>query len=336
MGVRVEVLRGGELESVHTVDVAVVREDRLVARAGSPDRRLFARSAVKPFQALPLVDDGVMDRYDLGAEELALACASHNGEPRHVAVARSTLAKAGLDASALACGPHPPFDDDAANALRREGETPGRIHNNCSGKHAGMMALAAAHGWDVTGYQRPEHPVQQRMLDEIERWTGVDRSEMATGVDGCGVVTFAVPLEALARGFARLGAAAEAGERGPAAVVGAMTAHPFLVGGTGRLCTRLMEVTDGRVVAKVGAEGVYGAAVPERGLGIGLKARDGAKRAGEAALLGVLDALGVLGADERDALAKWWRPDVRNTRDEVVGSIRSVVELERDTEVAGG
>ena len=328
MGARVEVMRGGIVESVHDVDVAVVRGDDLAARAGSPDRVLFARSAVKPFQALPLVEDGVLDRYGLGLEELALACASHSSEPRHVAVARSTLEKAGVEASALACGPHPPFDEEAAAALRAAGEAPGRIHNNCSGKHAGMLALAKAHGWPLEGYHEPGHPVQQRMLDEIERWTGVDRSAIRTGVDGCGVVTFAVPLAGLARAFGRLAAAASAGEPGPETVVEAMAAHPFLVAGSGRLGTRLAEVTGGRVLAKVGAEGVYGAMVRDRELGIALKARDGAKRAGETALMGVLEALGVLEPDEWDALESWARPVVRNTRDEAVGGVRPVVELE--------
>lgn len=329
-GARVEVTRGGTVESVHHIDVAVMRGDALVARAGDPDRVMFARSAVKPFQALPLVEDGVLDRYGLGLEELALACASHNGEPRHVAVVRSTLEKAGQSESALACGPHTPFDDDAADALRAAGRTPGRIHNNCSGKHAGMLALAAAHDWPVEGYQAADHPVQRRMLDEIERWTGVDRTAIATGVDGCGVVTFAFPLQGLARAFARLVRAAGAGQPGPMTVVDAMASHPLLVAGTGRLGTGLAEVTNGRVLAKVGAEGVYGVMVRGRDLGIALKARDGAKRAGEVALLGVLGALDVLEPGEAAALGSRARPKVRNTRDEVVGTLRAVVELEVD------
>ncbi|MDX1673761.1 MAG: asparaginase, partial [Longimicrobiales bacterium] len=212
---------------------------------------------------------------------------------------------------------------------------PGRIHNNCSGKHAGMLALAVAHDWPTEGYQAEGHPVQARMRAEIERWTAVDRSEIATGVDGCGVVTFSLPVAGLARAFAGLGAAAVAGEPGPAAVVGAMTAHPFLVGGTDRLCTRLMEATAGRVIAKVGAEGVYGA-LTRGGLGIGLKARDGAKRAAEVALLGVLEALDELEPGAREALERWARPDVRNTRGEVVGGVRPVVELEMVGDIVAG
>lgn len=332
---QVEVARGGLVESVHDVDVAVARGDTVVARAGEPGRMLFARSAVKPFQALPLVEDGVVERYGLTSEELALACASHSGEPRHVEVARSVLEKVGLPESALACGPHEPFDDSAREALRAAGRAPGRAHNNCSGKHAGMLALASAHGWPTEGYQEADHPVQLRMLAEIARWTGLDVSEIGTAVDGCGVVTFAMPLAALARAFARLAAAAEVGDPGPAAVVTAMTTHPFLVGGTDRLCTRLMEVTGGRILAKVGAEGVYGAAALDRGLGLALKARDGAKRAAEVALLGLLDDLGLLQPGELAQLDRWARPEVRNTRDEVVGRIRPVVALDAEAGAPG-
>lgn len=323
--IRVEVARGGEVESVHTVDAAVVAEDRIVAAAGAPSRVVFARSAVKPFQALPLVQDGVLDGFGLGPEALAVACASHSGEPRHVEVVRSVLDAIGLPESALACGPHEPFADAARDALRARGLEPGRIHNNCSGKHAGMLALAAAHGWPTEGYQEAGHPVQDRMLKEMTRWTGLERSELRTAVDGCGVVTFAMPLAALARAFARLASSAGAGQPAPAAVVAAMTGHPFLVGGTDRLCTRLMEVTGGRIVAKVGAEGVYGAAVPDRGLGIALKTRDGARRAAEPALLGVLEDLGLLDSDQQGALREWARPVVRNTRGEAVGGVRAVV-----------
>ncbi|HSH45445.1 MAG TPA: asparaginase, partial [Longimicrobiales bacterium] len=256
-GARVEVLRGTRVESVHDVDIAVVDGGgRLAAAAGDAEDVIFARSALKPFQALPLVEDGVLDRFGLGEAELALCCASHSGEPRHVEVAARILDRIGRDEEDLACGPHPPFSGDAARALVRDGREPGRIHNNCSGKHGGMLALALAHGWPAAGYQERDHPVQRRMLEEVSRWTGVPEEEVGTAVDGCGVVTFAVPLRALALAFARL---AVAPEGSPAARVrGAMIRNPFLVGGSRRLCTRIMEVSDGRILAKVGAEGVYG------------------------------------------------------------------------------
>lgn len=327
--VRVEVTRGGRVESIHHVDAAVVdAEGRVVARAGRPEEPAFVRSAVKPFQALPLVEDDVLDRFGLTDEELALCCASHSGEPRHVEVAQSILRKTGMEEGALACGPHRPFARAAADRLTADGQVPGRVHNNCSGKHGGMLALALANGWDTDGYQQDGHPVQERMLDEVSRWTGVARDRIDLGVDGCGVITFALPLTALAGAFARLAEAAERGEPGPERVLRVMRSHPFLIGGSDRLCTRLMEVTDGRLVAKVGAEGVYGAVATDQRLGIALKAQDGARRAAEVALLGVLEAMDLIRPEELRELAKWARPELKNTRDERVGGLRSVVVLE--------
>jgi L-asparaginase II len=326
----VEVRRGGAVESLHAVHVAVAdRSGALQAFSGDASLVTFARSAVKPLQALPLVDDGVLQRFGFGVEELALACASHSGQPEHVAVVRRMLAALGEAEDALACGAHAPFHRPSAKALREAGVAPGRAHNNCSGKHAGMMALAKSHGWSVAGYHEASHPVQQRMLRELSVWCDVPASSIPMGVDGCGVATFAVPLRALAGAFGRLGAAAAAGDRAPARVQGAMAAAPHLVAGSDRLCTALMEVTGGRLLAKVGAEGVYGAVVPERGLGIALKVADGAKRAAEPALVGVLHALDVLTSAEVDALARYARPTVENTRGEVVGEVEARMALER-------
>jgi L-asparaginase II len=327
--VRVEVTRGGRVESAHAVDaVAVDGSGRTVLTAGSPQEAVFARSAIKAFQALPLVEDGVVERFGLTSEELALCCASHSGEARHVDAARSILSRIGLGEESLACGPHAPFHGEAARALARAGEEPGRIHNNCSGKHAGMLALAVAHGWETEGYQQADHPVQRRMLAEVARWTGLAESEIPVAVDGCGVATFAVPLTALATAFARLLAAAGADpDGGPARVVGAMAEHPFMVAGTNRLCTALMEATGGRILAKVGAEGVYVAGDRDAGVGVAVKARDGARRAAEVALLAVLEDRGLLDAGSR-ALDRWARPRIRNTRGEDVGSVRAVLDRE--------
>lgn len=320
---RVEVMRGGRVESVHQVDVAVIGSaGDEVLRAGRPEESVFTRSAVKPFQALPLVADGVADRYGLSDEELALCCASHSGEERHVAAARSILDRIGVGEEALACGAHEPFSSAAMEALRAAGRRPGRIHNNCSGKHAGMLALARGRGWPIEGYHQADHPVQQRMLEEMERWAGVDRAVIGTGVDGCGVVTFAFPLMALAGAFARLAGTARSGEGPAGRVVDAMVRNPFMVGGSNRLCTALMEATGGRILAKVGAEGVYGAAALDREWGIALKARDGARRAAEVALMGTLEQLGLLEPDERARLERWASPVLRNTRDEPVGELR--------------
>lgn len=328
MSARVSVIRGGVVESVHRVSVAVAdAEGRLVARAGDPTLVTFYRSAAKPIQALPLVEDSVVERFGITAEELAVCCASHSGERAHVEVVVSLLRKVGMPEDALECGPHAPFHEESAAALVRSGGEPRAIHNNCSGKHAGMLALAAAHGWPAAGYHRAEHPVQRRMRAEISRWSGVPESELGNAVDGCGVPTFAVPLHRMATSFARFAAAAARGE--PAArVVAAMTGYPYFVAGTGRLCTALMECAGDRLFVKLGAEGVYCAGVPGRGLGVALKVEDGANRANEPALVRVLARLGLLDGGDLERLAKFAEPELGNTRGEVVGEVRAEFELE--------
>lgn len=332
-GVWVEVLRGDIVESRHRVHVAVVDAGgRLRASAGEPHLVTFTRSAIKALQALPLVEDGAADRYGISEAELALCCASHGGESFHVEAAQSILDRIGETEDVLACGPHAPFHKPSARALAEAGLEPRRLHNNCSGKHAGMLALARLHDWPTAGYHLPDHPVQRRMLAEVERWAEVPRAEILTGMDGCGVVTFAVPLSALAGVFARLGAAARHGEQGPKRLLAAMHRHPEYLAGTDRLCTDIVRATGGRVVAKVGAEGVYAAGVPEEGIGIALKVEDGARRAAEPALLGVLRSLELISAEEHAALAWYAEPEQTNTLSETVGRIRSVAELE----VSGG
>ncbi len=330
MSAVVEVTRGPLVESRHRVSIAVADgAGRLRARAGNAELVVYARSSVKAFQALPLVEDGAADRFGLSPAELALCCASHNAEPRHLDGVRAILRRIGADEDALACGPHIPMGAAAARALASQGEEPTRIHNNCSGKHAGMLALARHHGWPLAGYHRPEHPVQGRVLDEMARWTGVPGDEIQTGTDGCGVPTFALPLTALAGAFARLAAAARAAEPGPARVVSAMVQNPEYVAGVGRLCTDLMRVAGGRIFAKVGAEGVYCAGIPGAELGVALKVEDGATRAAEPALLAVLSALHLVSEDELGELEAWARPTLLNTRGEHVGAIVARVELER-------
>ena len=329
MAVRVEVWRGAIVESRHEVSVAVAGADgRLRACAGDAELIVFARSAIKPIQALPLVEDGIADRYGFTDEELALACASHNGEPSHVAVARSMLNRIGVSEEQLGCGPDRPFGEAAARALAATGEKPRRIHNNCSGKHAGMMALALGHGWPIVGYIRHDHPVQQRMLAVVSEWSGVPKADIGTAVDGCGVITFALPLARLAGVFGKFAGQARRSGTSAARIARAMTQHPEMVAGDDRLDTDIVRATGGRVLAKVGAEGVFAALVPGAELGIVLKVEDGSKRAAAPALIAVLRALGVLTGEEVGALATYAEPDVTNTRGERVGALRAVVELE--------
>jgi len=325
----VEVRRGPLVESVHLVNVAVVDAGgRLRAGSGRTTQVTFARSAVKPIQAMPVVADGVADHFGFGDRELALCCASHSGEPRHVEGVRWMLERIGVEESALACGPHAPFHEPTAASLARAGERPGRIHNNCSGKHTGMLALARFHGWDVTRYTRADHPVQRRMLDEVARWAGLRVEDVVTGIDGCGVVTFGLPLDRLAYAFALLASAARNGDPGVSAIFGAMTRRPEYVGGTDRLCTVLMRAVDGRIITKTGAEGVYCAAVPGAELGIAIKVEDGGRRASGPALIGVLRSLGLLGDEEMARLTSHAEPTIVNTRGETVGSVQASIELE--------
>lgn len=276
--VLVEVTRGGRVESAHR-GAAVVADATggVVFQAGDIDAAVFPRSAVKAFQALPLVESGAADRLGLSDAEIALACASHGGEAVHVATARAMLAKAGRDPSCLECGAHWPSDADAARALAATGAMPSALHNNCSGKHAGFICLACASGDDPAGYVRPEHPTMRRVTASLAEMTQTSLDERNRGIDGCSIPTYAIPLRALARGFARFGTAGGAAARIRAAVA----ANPFMVAGTGRFDTVLMAALGARVFAKGGAEGVHCAALPALGLGIAVKCDDGAGRAAD-------------------------------------------------------
>lgn len=329
MAAWVEVWRGALVESRHEVSVAVVdAAGRLRAWAGEPNLVTYARSAIKPLQALPLVTDGVVERYEFGAAELAVCCASHNGEPGHVEAVGRILERIGADECELACGATQPLGEAVARRLRELGRAPGRVHNNCSGKHAGMLALALYHGWPRSGYHRADHPVQRRVLAEVGEWARVPVEDLGVAVDGCGVPTVSLPLTALAGAFARFAAAIRVGARGAAAVAEAMVRAPWYVAGSDRLCTELVDAAGGRILAKIGAEGVYCAAIPGAELGVALKVHDGARRAVEPMLVAVLRVLGLLSDDEVAHLARYAHPEMVNTRGEVVGGIRATVALE--------
>ncbi len=307
---RVEQLRGGVVEAWHEVHVAVVDSTGgLVARTGDPELVTFWRSAAKPFQALPLVADGAAERFGLTSEDLALACASHSSEPGQVARVRGLLGKIGCSERDLLCGPHPPLSDRVAQDYQTRGLRLTAVYSNCSGKHAGMLALARHHGWPTEFYTRLEHPVQQRCLAEVSHWTDVPVAAIKTAVDGCGVVCYGLPLRNMAMAYARL-ANAEV-------VVEAMLRHPDLIAGEGRPCTDMMRAHPGRVIVKVGAEGVYCALLPQEGLGVALKVADGHAIASALAMAAVLEAVGLR---PRPA-SLTARPNV-NTRGETVGELR--------------
>ena len=286
---RVEATRGGIVESMHRVSLAITdREGRLIASAGDPGLVTFWRSAAKPFQAMPLVADGAADHFGFGPPELALACASHSSEPVHRSLAGRMLARIEVGEEAMACGPHPPLSSQVADEVVRQGIVMTPVWSNCSGKHAAMLALARFHDWPLTGYQTRRHPVQEAVRREVERWTGVPGDRMVVGVDGCTVVSFGLPLRAMALAYARFGVSMEAPAR---RLRGAMAEEPQLTAGVGRLETDLALATAGRVLAKIGADGVYCASLPEAGLGIALKIEDGDMACLGPALLATLQQL---------------------------------------------
>lgn len=335
------VLRGGRLESLHRGDVAVVDEDgRVLASSGDPSRRVFLRSAAKPFQAMPFLEAEGARAFRLGAEEIALMCASHSGEPRHVRVARRLLARGGFTEKDLACGPQLPSDARSVRALLSRGERPTRIHNNCSGKHAGLLLACRLFGFSPAGYERPNHPVQRKILACLSNFSGVSAARIPTGVDGCSLPAFFLPLSALARAYANLPAsrrgAEGAGSRAARRLVlAAMTRHPGMVAGRAEFTTDFITAGKGRWIGKEGAEGVYAIALAprragEKGIGIAFKIEDGSARARAAVALDILDRLGRLPASARRRIAPYIGPLIKNARGDEVGRVEAVVRLRRN------
>jgi L-asparaginase II len=318
----VVVTRGSGVESRHRVHAAVVdTNDRLVGRARDADTVTMWRSCAKPFQVMPLVSSGGFDEIGWGDDELALASASHGGEPEHVAIAESMLRDLGLEEGDLACGPHEPLSPRGARIIRDSGDRPTRLHNNCSGKHAAMLGRAHHAGWTLGGYERDGHPVQASALEEVARWTGVPASKVIRAVDGCGVVVFGLSVEAMARAYARFANAVARGDEIPSRITRAITSRPFVFGGTDRFDSLVVEETGGRVISKIGAEGVHSVAVFDQKLGFTIKVEDGATRAQYPAVLRMLEVLDALPAQLSPRLAEYARTRVRNTRGEVVGEL---------------
>ena len=342
----VDVLRGATVESSHRGALAVLDADGAVlATLGDIDRPIFPRSAVKVLQALPLVAHGAADALGLSDEELALACASHNGEEAHTRVAAAMLAKAGLDVDALECGGHWPYLDTAARALAAQGREPTALHNNCSGKHAGFVCLAchmanraagiAPGSADLRqflrGYVKPGHPVMREVSAALQASTDFDLSRSPRGTDGCSIPAYAIPLRHLALAFARLGTGvglsaehARAAQR----LRSAVAAAPFMVGGSRKFDTQVMQRLGERVFCKVGAEGVYCAALPERGLGVAIKVDDGNNaRAAEVVMAAVIEALLPLAGDEATFMRALSEVTLRNWNGTEVGQLKATALL---------
>ncbi|MBX3575900.1 MAG: asparaginase [Rhizobiaceae bacterium] len=329
--VLVEVLRGDIVESRHRGAVAVMDGDgAVVLGIGDTGRPVFPRSAVKAIQALPLVESGAADAFGFGDRELALACASHSGEPLHVGLAASMLARAGLSEAALECGSHWPIDHEATVALARQGDVPSQLHNNCSGKHAGFLCACRHVGLEPRGYVGFSHAYQATLRGVMAEVTGATHGDGNWAVDGCSIPTYAVPLDDLARGFARMATGVTFGpERSKAAkrLFAACMAEPFCVAGTGRADVPLMQAAPGRIFVKTGAEGVYCAAIPELGLGIALKCDDGAGRAAEAMVAALLARFMRGSPDVVAALEAVANAPILSRKGAPVGAVRAIPQM---------
>lgn len=324
----IELTRGGLTETVHRGALAVAGPNGTVlAQAGDVRRPIFPRSAIKALQCLQLIETGAADRFGFGHAEIALACASHSGSEQHVAMARSMLARAGQSDQALGCGRHDPMGDAELKAFLRSGATSNALHNNCSGKHAGMVCAVCHMGEALPTYLSIDHPLQKRIAADFADMTGYTIRPEGIGIDGCSAPNFAAPLADLARAFARFvtgdGLSAER-RRSCVRIAAACWAKPEYVAGAGRVDTLVLSAFPGRIFIKTGAEGVYCGGVPERGLGVAIKIDDGAKRASEAVLLAVLDRMvgGVSQAARR-------KHEMVNWRGTVTGAVRISPDLER-------
>ncbi|MGZ6008524.1 MAG: asparaginase [Rhizomicrobium sp.] len=320
--VLVELTRGAMVESVHRGSIAIMDADGALRLAlGDVETPVYSRSSLKPMQALPLVESGAAEAFGLSDEEVALACASHSGEPMHTERIAAWLARLGLSENDLACGAHASRYEPLAEAMIRRGEKPTRIFNNCSGKHTGFLTVARH--WDIAtnGYEQATHPVQQAVAAALRELS--DATDLPFGIDGCAAPNFATSLTEFARAAARMAAPDKlAKERAAASrrLLSSMIAHPELVSGTGRACAILMRGCNGRAAVKAGAEGFYAGWIPTAGLGIAIKIDDGAGRASETAMAAVLDALGLL--DDTAATRSILRASILNTRGATVGERR--------------
>jgi L-asparaginase II len=339
------VFRGSEIESVHRGSIAVVdARGKLIAFAGDPAARSCLRSAAKPFQAIPLLEYGGIDEYDLTPEEIALTCASHGGEPLHVATAAAMLRKGEFDEEDLLCGAHLPYDEKAAADLRASGELPSPLHNNCSGKHAGMLLATKVMDAPSARYIDAGHPLQELMRSTLADFSGLTAEEIPIGIDGCGVPAFFLSLHRAAYAYARLmSGAIERYAESTSIVVDAMTSFPHYVAGNWSITSPLMAAFDGELLAKEGAEGFYTMALspslcaelterlhlPDDGvLGIALKIEDGSMDRGRnPVILRLLELLGI-DLDTRPELESWRRWPVHNHAGTLVGEVRAEFELE--------
>jgi L-asparaginase II len=325
----VRVTRGELVESVHEVAACVAdARGAVIWSSGDVDRPVYLRSAAKPFIAAAVVASGAAARYGFDDKEVAVIAASHGGEPGHVNAVRRILTKIGLGPSDLRCGSHAPSYAPAAAALAAAGEAPSALHNNCSGKHAGILAMCVRLGFDLDSYLEPEHPAQRLILEFCARLSDEDSENLPVGIDGCGIPVYATSLRRSARAFARfatLEAIAEPDAEALGRVRSAMQSEPWYVAGTRRFDSALIAATRGRIVGKAGAEGVHGSALVREGLGAVLKVADGAVRAAAPSAVALLANLGAFDPGEVAELAEFAAPAICNVAGTPVGRIWALV-----------
>ena len=332
------VTRGAAVESIHYGSIAVVdRDGRVLAAAGDPAFLTMTRSALKPFQAMPFVAAGGPEHFGYSKAQIALLCASHSGEPRHVEAVGDMLARAGNSPGHLLCGTHAPYYHEV------RGEVPppppySPLAHNCSGKHSGMLAYCVQCGLPRDSYLAVDHPLQQAIRRAVSRFTSTPEADLVGGIDGCSAPNYGVALFRLAQAFARLAAADADAEFGnaPRVLADAMATHPEMVSGTHRSDLELTEAGRGDWIAKIGAEGVQGIGLRGAGVGIAIKVVDGNRRVLPPVIAAVLDELGLLDARRRAALRDWFEPPVRNYRGLLTGHLRAAVVLDKITPIRVG
>ncbi|WP_075618918.1 asparaginase [Paenisporosarcina indica] len=321
----VKVSRGELVESLHRGHVAVVNsKGELLYSLGNPLEVVYARSSMKPLQAIPIVETGAAEHYNFDHADLSLTCASHNGEDQHTNRVQSILERAELSYSDLQCGTHNPRWQDTYEALIKANGVVTAIYNNCSGKHSGMLATAKHMNESTDDYYKIDHPVQQRIMEAISDLTEVPKEDIAIGIDGCGVPVHGIPLHNLALGFAKLADPVQLPAKRQEAInkiTTAMMEAPEMVGGTERFCSDFMRVLDGRMFGKAGAEGVYCIGDKETGIGIAIKIEDGNGRATSPVAVEVLSQLGLLGEHQKEQLNEYHHPTLKNARKEKIGEL---------------
>ncbi|PCI03392.1 MAG: asparaginase [Hyphomicrobiales bacterium] len=329
----IEVSRGNLVESIHSADMAICdAQGNLIAAFGEVEKAVFPRSAIKSFQALPRVEAGVDEQYGFADHHTALSCSSHNGEAIHVDGASEILAKAGLDVSDLECGVHfPELEADRAK-LHIAGKKPSALHNNCSGKHSGMLAFAKSQGFDTQNYVSRDHPIQKEIAANLTDLMGVPHSESICGIDGCSLPTYAVPLANIAKAAAKFGSGEGMGKERASAtqkIIHACCDHPMMVAGTDRGCTRIMAALGRKCFVKGGAEGLYMAIIPELGVGIAIKANDGARRASEVLIAQLIASVLSMNDEERAKIERIANPELKNWNKILVGGIQTSPETKK-------